>query len=454
MKRYIYIIIGIIVAAAIAILILFLIKQSTGSSSLNPFVATTGSLPAAGTQGSNNSGTTSGVSTLGLSSATSSQAGAGGQVTVSKFGVLSQDPILDYFVDAQNNITAIEPSGAVVAISNGQSTTINSSTINNIISASFSYDGKKILVSFGGPSNPQMDLFDVATNAWLTFPKGIQSPQWSPTNNYQIAYLAMTGSGKLALATINAANLKTVPSVLLTLNANDLTLQWPTKSEMILADKPTSQNAGSIWAFNTAAGTLTPLIYEVSGAEGIWSHNASIPYGLTFFNSVSGQGDTLQLQAFMGGLATQPLSFLTLPSKCAFDTEQMAIATSTSAAGAGGAATSTASSTTSSTASSMAKKNVTAAAPAAATSTPYLALYCGIPRSSSGFSSAHLPDDYLTMALFTSDDIYKINTATGGEQVLWSDAAQNMDTSDMKFANNALFFVNRYDQKLYGLTFN
>jgi hypothetical protein len=90
----------------------------------------------------------------------------------------------------------------------------------------------------------------------------------------------------------------------------------------------------------------------------------------------------------------------------------------------------------------------------AATSTAYLALYCGVPRSSSGFSSARLPDDYETMALFTSDNIYKIITATGVEQVLWSDATQNVDVSDVRFFNNALFFVNRYDQKLYGLTFN
>jgi len=440
MKRYTYIIIGIIVAAAIAILILFLIKNNSVSPSPSlTETTTTGSLPTTGTQGSNSSGTENSVGTLGLSSATSSISGTGSQVTVSNFGVLSQDPILDYFIDAKNNITAIEPTGAVVTISNGQSTTINSSTINDIISASFSYDGKKILVSFGDPSDPQMDIFDVATNAWITFSKGIQSPQWSPINNYQIAYLMAPSAGKLALETINVANLKGAPATLLTLNANDLGLQWPTKSEFILSDKPTSQNAGSVWASNSTAGTLTPLIYEVSGAEGIWSHNTTIPYGLTFFNDVSGQGNTLQLQAFSGSLATQPLSFLTLPSKCTFNTEQMAIATSTAA----GAASSTASSTT----------KIKTATPVV-TSTPYLALYCGIPRSSSGFSSAKLPDDYLTMALFTSDDIYKINTATGGEQVLWSDATQNMDISDMKFFNNALFFVNRYDNKLYGLTFN
>jgi hypothetical protein len=351
-------------------------------------------------------------------------------VVVSNFGVLSQYPVLDYFVDAQNNITAIEPTGAIFAITNGQSTIINSSTIGSIISASFSYDGKKIIVSYGNPTNPQGGIFDVATGVWTALPQGMLSPQWSPIDNYQIAYLVATSNGKLALATLSAASLKTAPSVLLDISANDLTLQWPAKNQFILADKPSSQNAGSVWAFNSSIGTLYPLIYEVSGAEGIWSHNTTIPYGLTFFNNPSGQGNTLQLQAISGNLTTQPLSFQTLPSKCAFNTEQMpAAATSTAANG----------------------KTSTAAAP---TSTPYLALYCGVPRSSSGFSSAHLPDDYNTMALFTSDDIYKINTATGAEQVLWSDATQNMDTSDMKFFNNALFFVNRYDQKLYGLTFS
>jgi hypothetical protein len=248
------------------------------------------------------------------------------------------------------------------------------------------------------------------------------SPKWSPANNYQIAYLSAPSTGKLALKTINAANLKTAPTTILTLNANDLTLQWPVANEFIISDKPTSQNAGSVWAYSLSAGTLTPLIYEAPGAEGIWSHNAAIPYGLVFFDNSSGQGSVLRLQAFSGTLPNQSLNFSTLPSKCAFNTELMPAATSTAAK--------------------------------AATSTPYLALYCGVPRNSSGFSSATLPDNYNTMALFTSDDIYKINTATGAEQVLWSDGTQNMDASDVKFFNNALFFVNRYDQKLYGLTFN
>lgn len=443
MKRYLYIIIGIIVAAAIVILVLFLIKNNAASPTIaTSGTTTTGSLPAVGTQGSNGSGASSSVAALGLSPiASGTSANTNNQTVVQNFGVLSQSPVLAYFVDVQNNITAIQPTGAIITIKNGQTATVNSSTIASIVSASFSYDGKKIVVSYGGPSDPQVGVYDTTKNAWTALPQGMFSPQWSPINNYQIAYLAVSGAGKLALATINAANLKAGPTTLLTLNANDLTLQWPTASEFILSDKPTSQNAGSVWAYNLSAGTLNPLIYEVPGAEGIWSHNAAIPYGLTFFNNPSGQGgNTLQLQAFSGNLPTQPLALSTMPSKCVFNTELMPVATSTAGAAASMATSSTA-------------KTVAVTTKAAPTSTPYLALYCGIPRSSSGFSSAHLPDDYNTMALFTSDDVYKINTATGAEQVLWSDATQNVDVSGVKFFNHALFFVNRYDQKLYGLTF-
>ncbi len=182
MKRYIYITIGIIVAAAIAILVLFLIKNhSIGPSLSISGGTTTGLLPTAGTQGTNSSGTTGGanVATLGLSSSTT-EGGAGtaaiGQMTVQNFGVLSSDPVLDYFINPQNIITALEPDGKVITISNGQSTTISSTTISSIISASFSFDGKKILVSYGGPTNPQSAVFSAAANTWTTLPQGMMSP--------------------------------------------------------------------------------------------------------------------------------------------------------------------------------------------------------------------------------------------------------------------------------------
>ncbi len=427
MKRYIYIIIGIVVVAALAIAALLYIKDRSAVSG-GGTTTTTGSLPPVGTQGTTGSGgngtTTTGSGSSGTTGpgGTSASAGTG----VQAFGMLSNDPVLDYFVGAGNTITAIEPTGEIVSIAGGQSTTINSSTINDIISASFSYDGRKILVSFGDPANPQSSVFDIISETWTALPQGLQSPRWS-SSSYQIAYFSTTAGGKLALSILNAANLKTAPSTLLTLAASDLDLQWVSKNQFVLSDKPTSYDNGSIWLFNAQTNALSALVYEAPGLEGLWSNNTSTPYGLVFFDGPAGQSPTLQLQALYGNAPTQALSLLTLPSKCLFNTEPTPSSTALAA---------------------------TSTATKAAGSSTYLALYCGIPRTSSGFSSARLPDDYETMALFTSDDIYKINTATGDTQVLWSDQTQNMDVSDMKLFNGTLFFINRYDQKLYGLTFS
>jgi hypothetical protein len=406
MKRYLYIIIGIVVAAALAILVLIYIKDRSATSTTIGST-TTGSLPAVGTQ--TNPGSTS--STI-LALSPSSSSTTPPQPTAGSFGILSTSAVLDYFVDAQNNITAIQPTGAVITISNGQSSLINSSTISDIVSASFSYDGKKILLSFGDPSNPQAELFDVASKIWTTLPQCMQSPRWA-SSGYQIAFLASAGTGKESLSMINAAIPKSGVATLLTLHANDMALQWIGKTQFVLSDKPTSYVNGSAWLFNSQNDTLTPIISNQAGIETIWSSSTN-PLGLIFSIDQSGQGQTLDLDTTSGAVV-QKLSYLTLPSKCLFSTENTATSTTVT------------------------------------TSSQYLALYCGIPRSSSGFSSARLPDDYNMMALFTSDDIYKINTATGATDALFSDQTQNLDTSDLKIFNNTLFFINRYDQKLYGL---
>jgi hypothetical protein len=412
MKRYIYIIIGIVVAAVVAILVLLFIKsRSSGTTTLPD---ETGSLPVVGTQ--TNTSAASGTSAennpstilaLPSSSSSSTPAGSGsGQTSIGSFGMLSTDPVLDYFVNAQNQIIAIQPTGSVITISNGQSSVISTSSIDDIISASFSYDGKKILVSFGSPSNPETQLFNVASDTWTALPQGLQSPQWSPTN-YQVAYLANAGTGRMSLSMINTASLKSGVATLLTLYANDISLQWLNKTLFVLSSKPSAYTNGSILLFNSQNKSLTPIVLEDGGDESIWSHTAN-PLGLVFSDGTSGQNPSLQLETPSGNLLEQ-LNFLTLPSKCLFGSQ------------------------------------------ASTSPTSYLPLYCGIPRSTSGFSSAHLPDDYNMMSIFTSDNIYEIDTASGTTNDLFSDQTQNLDTSDLKIFNNTLFFVNRYDQKLYGL---
>ncbi len=445
MKRYIYIIIAIVVVAVAAIAILLYVKNSStgGSGSAASSTATTGPLPVAGTRGSTGSTGNAG-SPLSLPSDNSSTSGAPTQSAAPSFGVLSNNPVAGYAVSAQNVVTAIQPDGEVFAVVNGQTSIVNSSTVSGIIAVSFSADGKKALVNYGNPNNPQSSIYDVSLNAWTALPVGMQSPQWSPSGGYGIAYLATTRNGGLALQTIDATSAATIKrgaTTLLSLAATDLALQWPMKNYFILSDKPTSASVGSIWEFNASAGTLTALEYNTPGAESTWSANVATPYGLIFYDSGLGnRTENLSLRPLYGTAPSEQMSFLTLPSKCAFDNETMPIATSTAA----GQSTSTPTSTI--------KTSRAISAKTAPTSTPYLALYCGVPRSSSGFSSASLPDAYNMMSLFTSDDIYKINLTTAAITPIWSDQTQNMDVSDVKIFNGTLFFVNRYDERLYGLT--
>jgi len=172
-----------------------------------------------------------------------------------------------------------------------------------------------------------------------------------------------------------------------------------------------------MWIFDSQKNTLTPIMYETAGVESTWGNAASGTLGLVFQST--GKNSSLKLVT-PTGTTYHALTLLTLPSKCAFS-----IATSTIPAA-----------TTSS------KPTIS--------SVSYL--YCGIPADSGAFSSAQLPDDYNMMSLFTSDTITRINVATGGEDVLWNDPTQNIDATDLKFFNNTLFFVNRYDLKLYALT--
>ena len=209
MKRYIYIIIGIIIAAIIAIIVLFLFRGNSVLTGILP-ASVTGLLPSTGTQGGN--GTGGGGDTAGFGSSTSTSNGTGGiggqTNSLQSFNVVAAGPIADYFVSAQNTITIIRPTGEVVSISGNQSSTLSSNAINNIIATGFSSDGKKLLVNFGDQNNPQTTIFDVASRVWTSLPQGLHSPRWSPAG-YQVAYLNDHGTGASALSVIDASNPKT-----------------------------------------------------------------------------------------------------------------------------------------------------------------------------------------------------------------------------------------------------
>jgi hypothetical protein len=79
-------------------------------------------------------------------------------------------------------------------------------------------------------------------------------------------------------------------------------------------------------------------------------------------------------------------------------------------------------------------------------------LYCAVPRNQQKLGFSTLPDDYLMRALYTSDNFLAINLDTGNTTPVFTDASQTLDATNLKIFNQILFFVNRYDNKLYAIS--
>src|ERR1700722_3876292 len=97
-----------VIALCIGLYFLFFASKSTPVGT----TGTTGTLPTTGVQ-SNPTTTPSGLASNGaLSSGVTPPLGT-------SFGVISNEPVLDYFVNPQNVVTAIEPTGEIIQVTNG-----------------------------------------------------------------------------------------------------------------------------------------------------------------------------------------------------------------------------------------------------------------------------------------------------------------------------------------------
>ncbi len=400
-KIIIYAVIAIAVIAAVFLAWHFLFS---GSATVPPSSSAgqTGSLPSAGTQ------TGSGGANQGAGPSGAGAVATGVPSGSSSFGVISNEPVLAYYVDTENNVAIVEPDGKIAAIANGQPNFLSSTEIQGVLAASFSYDGKKVLVNFGNPSDPQTSVFDVTTKAGTPLPAGLVSPVWSRTD-YRVAYLTNAADGTATLWTLDISRTSNKPAALMSMHAADLSVAWPTKNAILLSGKPSAYAASSAWLFDLTSKTLIQAVPDSFGMESVWSATTST-VGLVLSSENYGRNGGLSL-VDPGATATQPLTLATLPSKCAFNYEYET---------------------------------------PSSTAAPYLALYCAVPADAS-FATAILPDAYIQKAIFTSDNFYGINTGSGATTNTFSPRV-SVAAERLRVINHILFFVNRYDLKLYAIS--
>ena len=329
-----------------------------------------------------------------------------------KLSLMSQNPVREYFLDNQSNLTLVQPDGQIVKITKSGVTTLSSTPIANLINTSFSSDGLKVLAVFGEKASPQVSIFDVASKTWQPLNTSFESGSWSPVGQ-KLVYFEEKPE-KSSLFTLDFGNPKAKPQEVLKIQAYDLRPHWTGPQEILLAEKSSSLYFGSLLRFDLAKKTLSLVLESQPGLEVLWDSSSS--RGL-FFRSDPQDGGKLNLFDRNGTIREQ-LKFLTLPTKCVFGSASLAAESKTP------------------------------------TSTPTIktVIRCAVPRGEDELKAWPLPDTYQKKSIFTSDDFYEIDLTDGAVKTLFSESDKNFDAENLKISGNRLYFVNRYDNRLYSIS--
>jgi hypothetical protein len=223
-------------------------------------------------------------------------------------------PVAGYFASSTGVTTVVRTDGTILSVANGQTISLSSSSIGDFISTAFSFDGRKIAMTSGSVSNPQTSIFDTQSRTWTQLSMGMLSPAWSPLD-YRLAFLRDGGTGSESLNVIDLSKTRPAPTVLGTWFVQDMELQWNMPGTIMLSGRPSAFDNTSVLAFNLVKATIAPVVVSRAGFSAIW--NAVPQMGLAFGTTPAQRGGHLQLIDATGAVF-QNLSFLTLPSKCAF----------------------------------------------------------------------------------------------------------------------------------------
>ncbi len=346
-----------------------------------------------------------------------------GVLVGTKFGLVADIPAVDFFVDSKNTITIVSPGGQIIQVAPGSSSTLSATPIENLASALFSFDGRKVVVSFGLPAARQYSVFDINTKTWQPLPQGIESVAWSP-NDLRIAFFSV-GDSVANLSTLDLSNPKALPKAILPLHVQDLKVDWPKLDRIILIERGAAGILGSAYAVNLTTKAITAITEDLSGLMLSWSK--TVDRGLLFSSGASERGGYLNIVDGAGIITG--LTITTFPEKCAFfiprtTTTSLTIATSS-------------------------PKNTPK--PPANSLAPGTSLVCGIPKNYPQLRIQALPDAYEKRAVFSVDDFYSIDVATGGLAPVFAQNDYVLDADLVKIFGTKLFFVNRFDKRVYAI---
>jgi hypothetical protein len=343
-------------------------------------------------------------STTGAVGATRGTGGTG-QMPVLKLKILSDQPIFDYWAytssSGQTETFYLNQNGQILKIKGEgekEESVISSEPIENLQAIKASPDGKQILIKSGSFISPNLTIFNVETEIQQPLPSGVTAAAWS-ADGKKIAYLQTSQTAKSNQSNLIIKDLsdpKQKTTQIISLSQKDFDLEWISAQKIILVPKPSAFYQGTAWSVDIKNKTLNSLGPETYGLIVKWSADGKL--GLKFSSQTQGQGGSLSLISDSGSTRATFPNLLTLPDKCFVSDPK---------------------------------------------------IYCAIPQTIS--PQTILPDDYLKKAVYFNDSIYQIDILQNSLTEIFAATDPALDVSHLSLSANQLLFIDRYDNRLYGL---
>ena len=310
-----------------------------------------------------------------------------------KMRVISDGEIFDYWLTYSTSsprIFYVNGDGKIFEAEEEADKLITEVSANDFQSVESSTDGKYILIKSGSLTKPQWSIFDTAEYVWQTI-DGAVAAAFSPDSK-KLVYLKENGD--LIVKDIFSSQ----ATKIISFNQKDFSLRWLSEKGIILTSKPSAYYFSEAWELNPETKTLKK-ISEGWGLMTRWSNDGKL--GVQFATNPQ-RNDSLNLIDSQGAVVAR-FTFSSMPDKC-FITQPI--------------------------------------------------IYCGVSQSNNYAGTITLPDDYLKRAVHFNDFIYRLDTEKNSMEPIFAEYEPSLDITHLTAFGNQLFFINRYNNKLYSLEFS
>lgn len=311
----------------------------------------------------------------------------GASPSSSRLRALTETPVFSYWINPANDaVHYITETGEVYRLTlGGEPQPVTTQPIQGLMEVIPSPDRLRALVSFGSREEPLFAVFDAAASRWQPLPEGTRAAAFGPTGENLALLVEQRRATSLFEFSLGDLKAREIAP----LNVRDVTLSWPQEDTLYFADRPSASYPGSLWSFHIKNRTMERLIRDARGLMVRWANNGTT--GLSLY--VNEQ--TIPFFEFIDGSGRVVIRapFATLPQKCALEE----------------------------------------------------AIICAVPQK----PLQNLPDSYLKREAYSEDALFAWNPITGKLQELFGQDEGIIDAEMLQVANGKLYFLNRYDRRIY-----